>query len=40
MKLHRELQSESPDYLKVIRAFTGARLGRLGMLAPWNQLRH
>ena len=40
MKLHRELQSERPDYLKVIRAFTGARLGRLGMLAPWNQLRH
>ena len=39
MKLHRELQNDRPSPLKVIRAFAGARIGRLGMLAPWNQRR-
>ena len=39
MKLHRELHSDRPDYMKLIRSFTGAKVGRLGMLAPWNQVQ-
>ena len=37
MRLHRELHSDRPNSLNVIRAFSGAGIGRLGMLAPWNQ---
>ena len=39
MQLQRELQSDRPHYLKLIRSFTAARIGRLGMLAPGNQLQ-
>ena len=37
MRLHRELKNDRPNSLKMIRALGGAGIGRLGMLAPWNQ---